>query len=210
MGLADHERASLADLFDAIGPDAATLCEGWATRDLAAHLVLREGRPDAGAGIVVKPLAGWTAHVQRTLADTDDWVGLVDRFRHGPPLLSFFQLPGVDENFNGFEFLVHHEDVRRAQPAWEPRDLPTKAVDAIWSRLVEGGRLLFRNATTGVTLRRPVGEPHEVRTGQQMVTLVGEPVELVMYAFGRDEHALVQVEGDPAAITRFEASRFGV
>src|SRR5882762_622635 len=36
------ERRELCDLFLELGPDAPTLCEGWTTLDLAAHLVLRE------------------------------------------------------------------------------------------------------------------------------------------------------------------------
>src|SRR5262249_52743320 len=36
------ERAELCDLLDELGPDAPTLLDGWTTRDLAAHLVLRE------------------------------------------------------------------------------------------------------------------------------------------------------------------------
>jgi len=36
------ERAQLSDLFDELGPEAPTLLAPWTTRDLAAHLVLRE------------------------------------------------------------------------------------------------------------------------------------------------------------------------
>jgi hypothetical protein len=36
------ERAQLSDLFDELGPQAPTLLTPWTTRDLAAHLVLRE------------------------------------------------------------------------------------------------------------------------------------------------------------------------
>ena len=39
------ERLALADLMAEVGPDAPTLCGGWTTRDLAAHLLLRERRP---------------------------------------------------------------------------------------------------------------------------------------------------------------------
>ena len=53
------------------GPDEPTLCEGWNTRDLAAHLVLRESRPDAALGVVVRPLAGRTARLQDKLARGD-------------------------------------------------------------------------------------------------------------------------------------------
>ena len=44
------ERASLCDLLAEVGPDAPTLCEGWTTALLAAHLVVRERRPDGGPG----------------------------------------------------------------------------------------------------------------------------------------------------------------
>ncbi len=119
---ARSERAALADLFDAVGPDAPTLCEGWRTRDLAAHLVLRESRPDAAPGIVVRRLAGWTDRVQQGLARSD-WPRLVDKVRSGPPTLSAFGLPGVDRLLNTTEYFVHHEDVRRAAPDWAPRGI---------------------------------------------------------------------------------------
>src|ERR1700743_2358756 len=55
---ARDERLALCALLDRTGPDAPTLCEGWRTGDLAAHLVLREHRPDAAVGIMGGPLAG--------------------------------------------------------------------------------------------------------------------------------------------------------
>lgn len=203
MSLTSIERAELADLLDALGPDAPTLCEGWATRDLAAHLVLREGRPDAAVGIAVAPLAGWTKRVQDRAA-SGDYTALVGKVRNGPPTLSYFRLPGMDEHGNAFEYLVHHEDVRRAQPGWEPRVLPQKAVDGIWARLDKGGAsLVFRQASTGVTLRRPDGAEIVARKGEPMVTLVGEPVELVLQAYGRGEHARVEILGEPDAVATF-------
>ena len=47
------ERAALCDLFVQVGPAAPTLCEGWATYDLAAHLVIRERKPLSGPGLVM-------------------------------------------------------------------------------------------------------------------------------------------------------------
>ena len=47
------ERAAMCDTFEKFGPDAPTLCEGWLTLDLAAHLVAREARSDAAVGLVV-------------------------------------------------------------------------------------------------------------------------------------------------------------
>jgi len=36
-----QERAALCDTLEQYGPDAPTLCTGWMTLDLAAHLVAR-------------------------------------------------------------------------------------------------------------------------------------------------------------------------
>ena len=47
---ATMERRRFADELLAVGPDAPTLCTGWAARDLAAHVVLRDRRPDAMPG----------------------------------------------------------------------------------------------------------------------------------------------------------------
>ena len=66
------ERLLLCDLLTRIGPDAPTLCQGWTTGDLAAHLVTRERRPDAGPGLVVPLLAGHTERVQRKITKRGD------------------------------------------------------------------------------------------------------------------------------------------
>ena len=106
-----------------IGPDAPTLCEGWTTRDLAAHLVVRERRLDAAPGIAIPLLAGYTDKVQRQTAASTDWDELVDKISSGPPLLSPFKL--FDAVANMDEMFIHHEDVRRAQTGWEPSALST-------------------------------------------------------------------------------------
>ena len=74
--------------------------------------MLRERRPDAGSGIMIGPLAGYTKRVQQGLATRESFEGLVGAIRNGPPRMSFFALPGVDERVNLVEFFVHHEDVR--------------------------------------------------------------------------------------------------
>ena len=52
LNFAQIERQDLCTLFEDLGPDVPTLCEGWTARDLAAHLVVRERRPDAALGIL--------------------------------------------------------------------------------------------------------------------------------------------------------------
>ncbi|NDE57953.1 MAG: maleylpyruvate isomerase family mycothiol-dependent enzyme, partial [Acidimicrobiia bacterium] len=105
---ARNERHALCDLFLKVGPDAPTLCAGWTTRDLAAHLVVRETRPDAAGGILIRRLAPYGDRVRDKVARTD-WTTLVDRVRNGPPRLSPMRIPALDDLTNTLEFFVHHE-----------------------------------------------------------------------------------------------------
>ncbi len=207
--VARQERQELCDLLLEVGPEAPTLCAGWTTRDLAAHLVVRESRPDAAVGILVKPLAGYADSVQAKVA-MRPWPELVRDVRTGPPLLSVFRLPGAQGLADPFEFAVHHEDVRRARPGWVPRELPTGEQDLLWQRLARAGRLLARKSPVGVALRRSdTGEMIIAKAGTPSVTLVGEPLELVLRLYGRSE-CLVDVEGPEGAVASFESARFSV
>ncbi len=201
---ARQERQELSELLLQTGPDAPTLCGGWTTADLAAHLVVREGRPDAAAGIVLPPLSGWTERVQNATASIS-YPELVRKVRTGPPTLSFFSLPGVDGQANLIEYTVHHEDVRRAQPGWTPRQLEPDFADALWSRLRGAARLMYRRVPVGVTLVRTDGAGGQMvaRAGEPMVTLTGTVMELLMRSYGRHEVQL-EVTGDPEAIEAFE------
>ena len=96
-GWAQRERHDLCGLLDEAGPDAPTLCEGWTAAHLAAHLVLRERRPDVGLGLVLPgPFARHTARATDRLARRGDFTALVDRVRRGPP----FHLRPVDGAMN--------------------------------------------------------------------------------------------------------------
>src|SRR5918911_778957 len=110
------ERLTLAHLLTQVGPDAPTLCTGWTARDLAAHIVVRERRPLAAAGIAIRSLADRTARIQARFAGKD-YDELVDEVRR-PPLWSPLSNPLLDEAVNVNEMFIHHEDVRRAQPGW--------------------------------------------------------------------------------------------
>jgi len=196
--LAASERASLSDLLDRVGPDAPTLCEGWNTRDLTAHLVLRERRPDAVLGVVIRPLAGWTAKVQTKLA-RGDFTDLVSRLRSGPPAWSPFRPRAVGELLSNVEFFVHHEDVRRAAPHWEPRVIDDATSAFLWERSTRMAKHVLRSAPGGIELiRSDTGQHHAVRAtvpGQSTLTLTGAPQELLLYMFGRRDHARVSREG---------------
>lgn len=203
---AKRERLLLADLLEAAGPDAPTLCEGWTTRDLAAHVVVRERRPDAAGGILIKQLAGRLERVQAEFA-AKPYEELIQLVRTGPPRFSPFSLKQIDEASNAVEFFVHAEDVRRAQPDWTPRELDPVFADALWSRLEKTARLMGRKAPVGLVLRRPDGQTAVAHRGTPVVTVTGEPAELLLFAYGRQDAARVDLEGDKDAIARLQETK---
>ncbi|MET7454436.1 TIGR03085 family metal-binding protein [Streptomyces sp. NPDC005574] len=207
---AKRERLLLADLLEAEGPEAPTLCEGWLTRDLAAHVVVRERRPDAAGGILIKPLAGRLERVMAEFAEKP-YGELIQLIRTGPPRFSPFSLKQVDEMSNTVEFYVHTEDVRRARPDWAPRELDPVFQDALWSRLERTARLMGRSVPTGLVLRRPNGETAVAHRGTPVVTATGEPSELLLFVHGRHSAADVELDGEKDAITRLhEAKQLGI
>jgi len=203
------ERQGIADDLLAVGPDAPTLCDGWTARDLAAHLRLREARPDAAIGILVGPAAGWTRHVQEQIAAWP-YADLVDAVRNGPPRLSPFSLPGVDERANLVEFAVHREDVRRGQPGWVERDLPEDYADALWDRARQTARMTLRRSPVGITLLRTDGDGGRcvVRAEPPMVTVAGPALELLLRVSGR-RAVNVEVTGNEHAVRSFDNLRPG-
>ena len=213
MSYSRDERRALCSLLDKTGPDAPTLCEGWTTGDLAAHLVLRERRPDAAAGVVGGPLAGHTARVQQRLRSRIPFPDLVRMIRSGPPALSVMALPGMDERMNAVEFFVHHEDVRRAAPGWEPRELGSGESDMLWHRL-RMARFMLRKAPVGVELARDDidtgtdtgadGASYRItaRNATPAVTVIGSPAELTIWVMGRRTAARVHMDGIQAAVTK--------
>ncbi|MFC6086678.1 TIGR03085 family metal-binding protein [Sphaerisporangium aureirubrum] len=211
MTYAGAERAALSDLLDDLGPDAPTLCEGWTTADLAAHIVLREHRPDAAGGIVIKPLAGYTRSVQDKIKKGRAWPALVGSVRQGPPRWSPYRLPVLESLVNHLELFVHHEDVRRAQPGWEPRELPAGQEEDIWKRVSGGARLMLRRSPVGIVLRHTDGRTAGAVSGTgPRVTVTGDPAELLMFAFGRQDHARVAYEGDETSIAKARSATLGL
>ncbi len=206
--VAASERYELCDLMAQVGPDAPTLCEGWTTRDLAAHLVVREGRPDAAPGILLPVLARYTARVQSSVAQRP-WPELLDLLRGGPPWWAPHSLPGLGDKINTMEFFVHHEDVRRAPTGWEPRPADLRRAGVLWGLLRRGARVLYRNSPVGVVLRTPDGSERTARRGERSVTVVGSPDELTLHAYGRDE-ALVEIEGDQVDVAGLRGSQRGL
>lgn len=203
------ERAQLAQALTEAGPDAPTLCEGWSARDLAAHVVVRERRVDAAGGIMVKALAPRLARVQAEFASRP-WPELLRMVAEGPSRRSLMGLAPIDEAANVVEFFVHCEDIRRAKPGWEPRTLDGGLTEALWKRAAGLARLTGRRAPAGLVLRRPDGQTAVAHKGTPVVTVTGEPGELVLFMSGRQQHAVVELDGPEAAVAAVRSAKFGL
>ena len=206
---ADAERAALCDLLDELGPSAPTLCEGWDTRDLATHLMVRDRDPKAWAGIAVPKLADLASRAMRSQADKP-YDEIVAAVRAGAPRWSPLGLPGAKDVANLLEYVIHHEDVRRAQPGWGPRAVPAPLADSVWTAIRLSARATLRRAPDGVVLRR-AGTDSSVpaKKGALTVTVVGDPVELALFTSGRQRAARVDLSGDDAAISRLVSADLG-
>jgi uncharacterized protein (TIGR03085 family) len=209
MTLAHSERAALADLFDELGPDQPTLCDGWDTQDLLIHLVIRDGRPDALAGTYLKPLKGWTDKVAAGYAERP-WSEVVRQYRSGPPVWNPAGWGKLNELTNGGEMFIHHEDARRGQPGWEPRQLDPASVAELEEMLGSGmSKLALRNSPVGVVAELPGGRRIPLKSGEPSATVAGEPGEIILWMSGRDA-ARVTFSGDTEAVSGLNAGSRGL
>lgn len=206
---AQTERAELAALLGQVGPEAPTLCGEWNTADLAAHLVVRDRRPDSGPGLLLPALAGWTESVRRAALKSDSYPELVDKVAH-PPWWSPISNPVLHETVNLMEYFIHHEDVRRAQPEWQPRELPAEMERHLWARLGMLKAMLRRTRATVTLAASPYGELTTGQGGDAQVRITGKPSELVLFCSGRQEHARVEIEGPDAVVAKLRSANFGL
>ena len=208
--LDQREREELCDLLLELGPDAPTLCEGWTTADLAAHLVVRERDPRSMPGIL-KP----DSRFGRTTANlivkkkAAGYETVVARIRRGAPLIPW-RIKGLRTLFNLNEYVVHHEDVRRANGLGPRTDRPDLDA-AVWGLLQKGAKMTTRSVKgVGLVLRRPSGEEITVRKGEPVATITGEPVDVLLYLLGRRGAAQDESTGDPVAVTTLQAAKLGI
>jgi uncharacterized protein (TIGR03085 family) len=207
MTAAQRERAALVETMRTVGPDAPTLCGDWTTRDLAAHLVVREGRLDTTPGILLLFLADYTEKVRRQAAESTDWNDLLDKIASGPPLLSPFKI--LDPVANMGEMFIHHEDVRRAQIDWEPRILDDATVSALSRGLPIMARLTLAKSPARMSLRTPEGKTLATVGRGPELTVTGEPQEILLFISGRDETRLT-FEPDDETVAEVRAARRGL
>jgi uncharacterized protein (TIGR03085 family) len=186
-----QERREICDLLLELGPDAPTLCAGWTTADLAAHLVLREH------------FHRWS-DAQRAAEKAKGLPAMVARLRAGAPLIPW-RLPRLRDVFNGLEYFIHHEDVRRANGR-EPR--PSRAdLEALAWRMsgFSARRVARRIRPRSLELVRPDGARRVYGSGAR-VTLRGPATELVLYLGGRRSTARVALDGAPEAVAALGAA----
>lgn len=198
------ERTALVDTLREAGPTAPTLCEGWETRHLLAHLLLRESKPLAVAGVVLPFLAGRTDRITNNLADE-----LTGERRYEKALDDFAALPGylgmrtrkpaADAAMNLIEYFVHLEDVRRAAEGWEPRVLDRAVEEKLWQDLLGRARMMAgKNYRDGLVLEAPGFTPAAKaviapKPGAVAPVLRGAPGELILHLFGRQDQAKVEL-----------------
>jgi uncharacterized protein (TIGR03085 family) len=206
------ERLALCDLFDQLGPDQPTLCEGWTTYDLAVHLHVREADPMAGPGLMISALSDTTEKRMARVKARYSFTEVVEKVRTGPPTFSIYSLPKVGQQLNTTEYFVHHEDVRRAQPSYHVRTLPAACPAGLWKAVRLAAKSLTRKAPSGLVLRLPDGTTSVARKPTELgsVTVTGEPSELVLFCFGRQQVADVHLDGDPETVERLRSASFGV
>jgi uncharacterized protein (TIGR03085 family) len=203
------ERSALADALLEAGPEAPTLCTGWTASDLAAHVVARDRRPDAAPGIMINAMAGWTDKVRTGYRDGHPFPELVGMVRSGPRW-SLINIPILDELTNTIEFFVHTEDVRRGRPGWEPRPLDPGLAAHLWRRVAGLARLNLRRIKETVRVEAPGHGGFTVGEGNPAATMSGDPGELMLFLFGRQRAARVEVTGDDRLAGKLSAARFGV
>ena len=206
-----QERLELCDLFDELGPSVPTLIDGWTAHDLAAHLVLRERDLIAGPCLVLPgPFQGFAERRRAGLARGNDFGWLVARIRSGPPI-GFFRVGWVRDMANLNELFVHHEDVRRANGR-QPRQLAPAMDAALWRNVRRGGRFLSRRLRAcGLEMHWAGTEERvRVRAGEPVARLAGAPGELLLYVFGRQSAAQVELSGPEEAVAAVRRTHFGM
>lgn len=205
MTFSAAERRQLAELFLEVGPDAPTLCEGWVTRDLAAHLHVRENSPLAAAGMFVGPLKSRLSKAMDAQRDRDFEV-VVGEWAAGPSSRSPMRF--ADGTVNTGEHFIHHEDVRRGDGVARPREFSQAAKDLLAGQVKQMAKMSLKGSSKPVVLTAPGAAPIVVgggrgvaERGDDVVRVSGEVGELLLWVSGRDV-AEVVVEGDLSALNR--------
>lgn len=198
---AQVEQQALAATLREVGPEHDTLCAGWRSRHLAAHLYLRAHRPLQALG------SDGVQELAEACRDRTRYEQVIDDFLAQPQWpWRLNRLGAMDDLTNLVEYVVHHEDVRRAgdDPA-QPRTMPPAMTAAIWSKFARMSSVFYLPAPVGVLLTVPRQPQQQVRVrpGADPVRIVGTPTEQALFAMGRRSQAQIELRGSTAQVQRF-------
>lgn len=213
MSFQQKEREKLGQLLIEVGPDAPTLCEGWTTKDLAAHLFIRERRTHKAAGYLVPALKSATEK-EEAKVKSRPYEEVVREWAAGPPL----HIKPLDKVMNVSENFIHHEDVRRgelidasssdASTHAQPREFSRAVEDKLMKAAKMMGSMALGSTGVPVILTPPNHPPVTLggkrgvaEQGDRVVRVKGEPGELLLWVTGRDA-VVVEIEGDEADIAK--------
>ncbi|MDP3892401.1 TIGR03085 family metal-binding protein [Nocardioides sp.] len=202
------ERHQLCDLALVLGGSAPTLCGEWDVKQLVVHLLVRERSLVGSPGIVVPALSGLTERVSQRMARADLPL-LVDQLRH--PRLAPAAIGPLDRLMNTAEFFVHHEDIRRAQQAWKPRELSSGQETALWKLARSLGKGLVRGAGVPVVIEDSrTGAKAVLRRDTEAVVISGLPSEILLYLYGRQQVTDLDISGPEDAVRRLRGADRGI
>ncbi len=171
---------------------------------------MRENDYLAGPGLVLPGAWGRFAERRRAALARTDFASLRTTLRAGPPP-GFFRLRWVRRLPNLNEFFVHHEDVRRAN-GLGPRTLEPAMDNALWRNVVLGRWFLARRLRGAGLELHWAGTARTVRArrAEPVARITATPGELLLYLFGRQGAAHVELSGPAEAIHAVRGARFGM
>jgi uncharacterized protein (TIGR03085 family) len=153
-------------------------------------------------------LGGVTKRIQDQLA-AGDYAKLVEQVRN-PAWWVPARLDAVEEAMNLGEFLIHHEDVRRAAPGWQPRELDSRYAEALFRRAKGTAKLVARRFPATLVVTSPGYGEFTAGKGGERVDVKGAPAELMFFLAGRQRATLVDVSGPDELVARVQKARFGL
>jgi len=119
--------------------------------------------------------------------------------------------PTLCTGWNLLEYVIHHEDCRRAA-GFAPREVSEDLQRWVLKRLRPFARLTMRKAKLSLILQPPGEQPIRIDKGDSAYAVIveGAPVELALFASGRQTSAVVDYSGDPSAVQKVTAAGFGI
>ena len=94
----------------------------------------------------------------------------------------------------------------------DPRTGIDDLQDELWTLFVRLARFALRGVPdgVGVEVARPGGQARGLKQGGRTVSITGEPLELLLWAYGRGAHAEVAFDGEPADVEAVRAAHLTI